>query len=270
MDSPNHVSYAHLVCTQILRANKQICSEAIARLYFKNTVHIKCRECEASTYSGLWACSVEPHRHLSAHYDHYYAHVKNIAIACEIGSAKPYRVLRELDFHWPIIDDKIILRYENTKHISLRIRSSDTSEITVDLARRIYNPPTERVHDYESVLAQAHAYNENDKDGTPASALATLEQACDNLVISHDRVNFKFTAFAVRSIRWRPSKEDTKEIVLYLGCDKQATSEAFIKSIWEKDKIRSEARRPVRQLSIEKAGIEFLMKLGYTRPLQDR
>ena len=244
VDSANSVSNAHLACTEILRTNKQICCEAIARLYSKNTVHVKCRECEASKSSRLWAFSVEPHRHLSTHIDHYYPYVKNITIAYEIGSAKPDRLLRDLDARWPTIDYTIILRYENTKHISLRIRPSDTSEITVDLARRIYDPSTERVHDYESVLAQANAYDRNDKDGT--SALAALEKICDELVLSHTRGDLKFTAFAVRSIRWRPSKEETKEIVVYLGCDKHATSDAFIKSILAKRSIHDEARRRLR------------------------
>ena len=228
-DSANPVSYAHLACTQILRTNKQICSEAIARLYSKNTVHVKCRECEVSISSKIWACSVEPHRHLSAHYDHYYPHVKNIALTYQIRSTKPYRLLEYLDVCWPTIDDAIILRYEKTKHISLRIRSNNTSEVTVDLARRIYNPPTERVHDYESVLTRANTCNQNDKDGT--SALEALEKICDDIVVSHARWNFKFTAFAVRSIRWRPSKEGSKEVFVYLGCDKYATSDACIKSI---------------------------------------
>ena len=242
MDSPNHVSYAHLACTHILRANKQICSEAIPRLYFKNTVHVHCRECEVSTCSKMWACSVEPHRHLRAHYDHYYAHVKNIAIAYEIGSAKFYHLLKYFASYWPTIDDTIILRYENTKHISLRFRASDTSEITVDLARRIHHPPTERVHDYEGVLAQAIECDRTHKDGT--WVLAALEEICDELVVSHARLSMKSSAFAVRSIRWRPSKDDTKEIVVYLGCDKYATSDAFIKSISAKDSIRREARWP--------------------------
>ena len=232
MDSAYPVSYAHLVCTQILRTNKQICCEAIARLYLKNTVHVRCRKCEASTSSNLWACSVEPHRYLSAHYAHYYPHVRNIAIAYDIGSAKTFRPLGDLTARWPTIDDTIILGYENTKHISLQIRSSNTLDITIDLARRIHNPPTERGHDYESVLAQTNAHNRNDKDLT--SDLAALEEICDELVLSHASGDMRSTAFAVRSIRWRPSKEETKEIVVYLGCDKHATSDAFIKSILAK------------------------------------
>ena len=241
MDTANPVSHAHLACTQILRTNKQICCEAIARLYSKNTVHVKCRECEISIFSEVWAFSVEPHRHLSAHYDHYYPHVKDIAITYQIGGAKPYRLLEGLLVYWPTIDDTIILRYEKTKHISVRIRSYNISEVTIHLARRIYNPPTERVHDYESVLAQANTCNQNDEDGT--SALAALEEICDDIVLSHARGNFRFTAFAVRSICWKPPKEDSKEIFVYLGCDKHATSDAFIESISAKRSIHHEAQR---------------------------
>ena len=232
MDSANSVSYAHLACTQILRTNKQICCEAIARFYSKNTVHLKCRMCEASTSLEMWACPVEPHGHLSAHIDHYYPHVKKIAIAFETGSTRSYRPLSELPDRWPTIDDKILLRYENTKHISLRIRSSDTCETTVELARRVYDTLTERMHDYESVLAQASAHYRNDKIHT--LILEALEILCDILVLSHARASLKFTAFGVRSIRWRPSKEESKEIAMYLGCDKHATSKAFIKSVQRK------------------------------------
>ena len=241
MDSANPVSYTYLACTQILRTNKQICSEAIARFYNKNTVHVKCRECEASKSLDFGTCSVEPHRHLSAHYDHYYPHVRNIAIVSEISISKPYRLLGFFEVSWSSIDDTIILRYENTKHISLRLRSSDASEITVDLARRIHNPPTERVHDYESVLAEADASNGKDINST--LALAALEEICDDIILSHARGSFRFTAFAVRSIRWRPSKTDTKETVVYLWCDKHATSDAFIESIDAKDLVRYEARQ---------------------------
>ena len=231
-DSANPVSYAHLACTQILRTNKQICCEAIARFYSKNTVHLKCRKCEASKSLEMWACSVEPHGHLSAHIEHYYPHVKNIAIAFETGVDSSFRPLSDLHDHWPTLDDTILLRYENTKHISLRIRSSDTSETTVDLARRVYDAPMECMHDYESVLAQASAYYRNDKIRT--LALEALEILCDILVLSHARSSLRFTAFGVRSIRWRPSKEETKEIAMYLECDRHATSKAFIKSVQRK------------------------------------
>ena len=241
IDPANPVSYAYLACTHILRTNKQISSEAIARFYSKNTVHVKCRECETSISLAIWACSVEPHRYLSAHYDHYYSHITNIAIVSETAIPKPYRLLEFFAIYWPNIDDTIMLRYENTKHISLRLRSSDTSEITVDLARRIHNPPTERVHDYESVLAQANASNRDDQYST--LALTSLEEVCDDLILSHARGTFKFTAFAVRSIRWRPSKADTKETVVYLWCDEHATSEAFIESIWTKNSLRRRARQ---------------------------
>ena len=242
-DSANPVSYAHLACTQILRTNKQICSEAIARLYSKNTVQVRCRKCEASESDllDLRPCLVEPYRDLSTHYDRYYPHVKNIAILYELDGVRPYYMLVQLTARWPIIDDKIIRRYENTKHISLRIRLPDMSEITVDLARRIHNPSTERVHDYESVLAQVIANDQNDEVST--LAMAALEEVCDELVLSHARGNFKSTAFAVRSIRWRPSKKDTKETVVYLGCDKHVTSDAFINLIPAKMAMHYEARR---------------------------
>ena len=244
MDSANPVSHAYLACTQILRTNKQICSEAIARLYSKNMICVKCKECEAWESSESWTCSVEPHRHLSTRYDHYYTHVRNIAIVYEIGIFKPYRLLNFFAIHWPSIDDTIILRYENTKHISLRLQSSDPSEITVDLTRRTCNPPTERVHDYERVLAQARVSNWNDKHSTLALvALADLEEICDDIILSHVRGDFRFTAFAVRSVRWRPSKTDTEETVVYLWCDKHATSDDFIKWIDAKDEIRYKARQ---------------------------
>ena len=242
MDSANHKSYAYLACTQILRTNKQICSEAIARLYLKNTVHVKCRKCEASEFFlDLWPCLVEPHRHLSTRHDHYYPHVKNIAIVYEVGRARPYCLLEQLTARWPTIDDTITLRYENTKHISLRIRSSDRNEITVDFGRRIYNPPTERAHDYENVLTQAIPYDANDKDDT--LALVILENICDDIVLSHACGGLRFPAFAVQSIRWKPSKEDTKELVIPLGCDKHAPSDTFIKSISAEILIRTQARR---------------------------
>lgn len=239
MDSANHKSYAHLACTQLLRTNKQICSEAIARLYSNNTVHVKCRKCEASEFfQDLWPCLVEPHRHLSTRYDHYYPHVKNIAIVYEIGRARPYDLLEQFTARWPTIDDIITQRYENTKHISLRIRSSDRTEILVDFARRTYSPSTERAHDYDNVLTQAIPYDGNDK-----VALAVLENICDDLVLSHACGGLRFPAFAVQIIRWKPSKEDTKEVVMYLGCDKHVTSDTFIKSILAEISIRSQARR---------------------------
>ena len=234
MDSASPVSYAHLACAQILRTNKQICSEAIARLYFKNTVHIKCRKCEASEFFflDLWPCLVEPYRHLSTHYDHYYPHVKNIAIVYEVGLAMPCHLLATFTARWPIIDDTIIRRYENTKHISLRIRSSDMSEITVNLARQKHNPSTVRVHDYESVLARANVNDQNDIVGT--RALVTI---CDDIILSHACGGLRFPEFAVRSIHWKPSKKDIKGIVVYLGCDQHATSDAFIKLISAKRSI---------------------------------
>ena len=79
--SYNYKSYGSLACTQILRTSKQIYSDTLPILYSKTTVRLKCRTCEESPWTELWACQGEPHDLGSEGIEHYHRHVKNIAIA---------------------------------------------------------------------------------------------------------------------------------------------------------------------------------------------
>ena len=200
-------SYRSLAYTHILKTSKQNYSETLPIIYSKTTVHVKCRKCERSQCTGLWACQVEPHDLGSDGIEHYHRHIKNIAITYEAGLVKYHTVTTEFPNHWPTIEREILKGYQNTEHISLRFRLGYTY-VTFDLVRRSCDPPTERVHDYESVLAQHNAYRLKYMDYRGTTALEALVETCDAIVLSHAQEGLARTAFAVQSIRWQLSPED--------------------------------------------------------------
>lgn len=199
--SYNYKSYGSLACTQILRTSKQICSETLPIIYSKTTVRLKCRTCEESPWTELWACQVEPHDLGSEGIEHYHRHVKNIAIAYGTGAFKQHNATTKFHTHWPTIERELLERYQNTEHISLRFRSCFTSDTTFDLVRQSCKPPTERVHDHESVLAHCNAYYLEYVDYTGGTALVALIKTCDAIVLSHAQEDLARTAFAVQNIR---------------------------------------------------------------------
>lgn len=250
--SINSTCVPDLVCTQILRTSKQIYSEAVERLYSRNTVQIQCRDCSKTDTAELWLSGVEPNNLPRADFDR---HVKSIAIAYQAGSIEPYNWFGVFSGLWPGIEEQILARYENTKRISLRIQSEWASDTTYDLVRRSCNPPTERVQDYVNVLAQ-DKWSDKSYDAASESAaldepciayvllyasktlrdraLAVLEEICDEVVLSNDQGDLKDTTFAVQRIRWKPALQVLKEFVLYLGCDKHSANNKLLESILAK------------------------------------
>lgn len=218
----NRVPYhANLACAQILRTSKQIYSETLPILYSKNMVHIKCLECEKGDYlrmksSPFWPCLVEGNDITTELIEHFHPHVKHIATACRVEQFKVHNPIAAIPARWPMMEHEILARYKNIERIRLRTRVWFVADATFDLVRRSYKSTAERVYDYKSVLAL--------EPKVRTSALAVLEQICDEVILSHAQGQLKNTQFAVQSIRWKPSGH-TKEIVLYLGCEHHCASD---------------------------------------------
>lgn len=244
-----------LVCTQILRTSKQIYSEAVERLYSRNTVQIQCRDCSKTDASKSWLYWVGLDDFPCAGIDYYCRHVKNVAIVYQLGNTKADSWFPHFSKLWPGIEEKILALYKNTKRISLRIRSNWTFDIALDLFGRSSKSSTERVHDYVNMLAQNKWFDE-EYDAASAlaalektsgvimlldnprdlkdTALAILEEICDEVVLSSDLGALKDTTFAVQRIRWKPSLKGIKEFDLYLGCDKHSANDTLLESILAK------------------------------------
>ena len=222
----NFTYYANLVYAEILRTSKQVYTETLPILYSQNTVHMKCLECENMDHPPLWAGLNEPNHITTELIEHFYSHVKDIAIAYRIIEYEPYDRIIEFPVEWPTIEHEILERYENTGHISLRVRLCYTSDATFDLVRRSCKSMSECVQDYNSVLAEHHAYLADYDDHR--SLLAALKETCDAVVLSHAQGKLKNTAFAVQRIRWKPLSEDAKEVVLCLGREKNSANDTSI------------------------------------------
>lgn len=217
----NHKHDSNLDCAQILRTNKQVYRETLLILYSRYTVDMLCWECEKKRVIALRS------KQLIEHYPEY---VKHIAVAYTISNRVPLIRIREFSTRWSASEHQILARYKNTEHVSVQVGIGLLFNTIFDLVRRSYKSTIERAHNYKDVLAEHSAYI---LKNCGTSTLATLEKRCDALVLSNARGPLKDNTFAIHSIRWKPFGE-TKEIVLYFGCDKYKTSDAAIETILAK------------------------------------
>ncbi len=226
----------YLACTQILRTSRQIYTEILPTLYSKNTIHVKCWACENLPRQDIWACHVEPRGVSTGRIEHYHRYVKNIVIASNIGFLKSYYRITKFADHWPTIEDKLLARYENTQHISVRMQTWVCSDTTFELVRRSSKPTTEHVHNYRSVLAQQSTYKVS-----PMYDLAALEETCNSILLSNALGKLKDTAFTVQSIHWKPKiphhVPHLMPFTLYLGCDKHHASNTLIEQLLAKREV---------------------------------
>ena len=137
--------------------------------------------------------------------------------------------IREFSTRWFTSELQILARYKNTERISVDIGLCLSRNLTFELVRRSHKPTIERAHNYKNVLAE---HSEYIRKYSHTSLAAILEERCDAVVLSDARGPLKDNTFAVHSIRWRPG--GTKEIVVYLGCDKYRTSDADIEILLAK------------------------------------
>ena len=212
---------SNLDCAQILRTSKQVYHEALPIFYFRYTAHMSCCECFKKYSIAVRSKQLIEHCH---------DHVKNIAMTHILfDHHEGFIQIREFSTHLITSELQILARYKNTEHISvnLGLGSPYNNDVTFDLARRSHNPTVERAHNYKDVLAENSEYIRG-----YCAAVATLIKRCDAVVLSNARGPLKDNTFAVHSIRWRPG--GTKEIVLYLGCDKYKTSDADIEVLLAK------------------------------------
>ena len=222
---------ANLAHTQILRTSKQVYSETLPILYSKNKVHMTCLDCERTGFIlvGLWDFLVKPHDSPIEPIGHYHRHVKSIAVMYGIRLRRPPRKIRKFSSCCPTMEHQILAHYENTKHISLQTPLYKVVDITLGLVRRSYQPTTERVYNYKTVLAEHSADILEYRNGR--ISLAALEEMCDAIILSHAQGHLKDTVFVVQSIRLKVLHRDTKEVTLYLGCDKYCASNTAIEQI---------------------------------------
>ena len=182
---------------------------------------MECWECEKKRFIALRSKQL---------IEHYHEYVKNIAIAYTISDHEPLIRIREFSTRWFASELQILARYKNTEHISVQVGLGLSFNATFDLVRRSYKPTIERAHNYKDVLAEHSAYI---CENGGKSSLAALEKRCDAVVLSNARGPLKDNTVAVHSIRWKPLGE-TKEIVLFLGCDKYGPSDAVIETLLAK------------------------------------
>ena len=242
-----HFTYSNYISTQIFTTSKQIYSAAQPFLDSKNTVHLHCYLCQRSGKLKLWACPVEPDALRTEPIAHYRRHVRKVAIAYETGWDKPWGKLcdqvNELPDHWPSMEGDILVQYGNIDYISLRIGLADRYvDFVFDLVRRSCDSKTQRIHNYENILAQHRAHkNQHWHDNLEHWTLSLLEQVCDTIILSEARGALKDTVFAVQKVYWLSRFTRVvayREIVLYLGCDKHSTSDAQIEQIIAKQERR--------------------------------
>ena len=203
---------SNLDCAQILRTNKQVYHETLPILYSRYTADMDCWECLEKYSIAIRSKQL---------IEHYHDYVKKIAMTYTLRDHKVF--IKKFSTHWIASEPQILARYKNTEHVSVDIGLGSLYNVTFDLVRRSHKPTIERAHKYKDVLAEQ---SESIRKYNATALVATLIKKCDAVVLFDARGPLKDCKFAVHSIRWRLG--ETKEIVLYLGCDRYRTSDTDI------------------------------------------
>ena len=209
-DSATSYPKTKLACFQLLMTSKQVYSEMLSALYTKNTIHLRCQNCEKLVIPGDWVCRIDPLDLTPDTIDHYYGHVRQISINFKDDSDQLCRSTKEFSARWLAIEACILAHYENIERISLQIQSIDDSNITFHLVRQSYKSISQYICPFTYVVLQCIAEN------LPDTAIIALAAIPDGpyFIQSFIPGSSEGTEFAVQTMRWRHPRFDPKEHVL--------------------------------------------------------